>query len=61
MKTFAATDYSLEPDSSEAARSAARNLRAQFGETPLKSVLVYATMNHDHGATARGTARGAAE
>jgi hypothetical protein len=50
MKTFAATDYSLEPDSSEAARSAARNLKAQFGDTPLKSVLVYATMNHDHGA-----------
>jgi len=49
MKTFAATHYSLEPDSGEAARIAARNLKAQFGETPLKSVLVYATMNHDHG------------
>ena len=48
MKPFAATYFSLEPDSREAARLAAHSLKAEFAGKPLKSVIVYATMNHDH-------------
>lgn len=50
MKTFAATFFSLEADSSEAAHQAANSLKTQFAGKPLKSVMVYATMNHDHAA-----------
>ncbi len=50
MKTFAATYFSLESDSSEAAHLAAHSLKEQFAGKPLRSVIVYATMNHDHAA-----------
>jgi hypothetical protein len=48
MKNFAATFFSLEADSEQAGRLAAESLKQQFGDEPLKAVIVYATMNHDH-------------
>jgi hypothetical protein len=48
MQSFAASFFSLEPDSSDAGRMAGDSLRQQFGGQRLKAVVVYATMNHDH-------------
>ena len=42
------TFYSLEIDSSEVGGAAARALVHEFGPAPLRAVLVFATMNHDH-------------
>lgn len=50
MQTFASSFYSLESDSSDAGRLAAQKLKQDFGAERLRAVLVYATMNHDHGA-----------
>lgn len=49
MQTLASSFYSLEPDSPDAGRLAAQHLRNAFGQERLRAVLVYATMNHDHG------------
>ncbi|MEO8182846.1 MAG: FIST N-terminal domain-containing protein [Deltaproteobacteria bacterium] len=48
MQCFAASFFSLEPDSSDAGSLAAESLQRQFGAERLKAVIVYATMNHDH-------------
>ena len=48
MKTLASTFFSLDADSRQAGREAAESLKQQFGDEPLKAVIVYATMNHDH-------------
>jgi hypothetical protein len=48
MQSFAASFFSLEPDSSDAGRMAGESLRQKFGDERLKAVVVYATMNHDH-------------
>jgi hypothetical protein len=49
MQTLASSFYSLEPDSTEAGRLAGRSLQEAFSADRLRAVLVYATMNHDHG------------
>jgi len=49
MQTLASTFYSLETDSSEAGRMAGRSLKEAFRDEQLRVVMVYATMNHDHG------------
>jgi len=48
MQTFASAFYSLESDSAEAGQQAAEALKRAFSAQPLRAVLVYATMNHDH-------------
>ncbi len=48
MQTFASTFYSQEPDSAEAGRQAAQSLVDSFQDNPLRAVLAFATMNHDH-------------
>jgi hypothetical protein len=48
MPLFASTYYSLEIDSAEVGGAAARALIHDFGPTPLRAALVFATMNHDH-------------
>jgi hypothetical protein len=48
MSLFASAHYSLEIDSVEAGSAAARALVHEFGPAPLRAVLVFTTMNHDH-------------
>jgi len=48
MQTFASSFYSLESDSAEAGHLAVEALKSAFGSQPLRAVLVYSTMNHDH-------------
>lgn len=49
MNPIASACYSLEIDSAEAGTTAARTLLRDFRNNPLRAVLVFATMNHDHG------------
>jgi hypothetical protein len=48
MPILASSFYSLESDSAEAGKLAAANLKRAFASAPLRAVLVYSTMNHDH-------------
>ncbi len=48
MKNIAHSLYSLEPDSMRAGREMGEELRAHFGASGPKAVVVYATMSHDH-------------
>jgi hypothetical protein len=48
MQTLASSFYSLESDSAEAGKCAAAALKRAFASSPLRAVLVYSTMNHDH-------------
>jgi hypothetical protein len=48
MQCFAASFFSLDPDSSDVGRLAGESLQRQFGAERLRAVVVYATMNHDH-------------
>lgn len=50
MQTLASAFYSIESDSAEAGKMAAQSLQQAFAAERLSAVLVYATMNHDHGA-----------
>jgi hypothetical protein len=54
MGKLARSVFSDEPESLDAARSAGRELLAQFGADAPKVVLVYATMNHDQPAVLAG-------
>ncbi len=54
MGKLARSVFSDEPESLDAARSAGRELLAQFGAEVPKVVLVYATMNHDQPAVLAG-------
>jgi hypothetical protein len=49
MQVLASTFFTLEPDSCDAGRLAGESLTRRFGADRLRAVLVYATMNHDHG------------
>ena len=48
MHTLASSFISLESDSAEAGKLAAVSLKHAFASDPLRAVLVYSTMNHDH-------------
>jgi len=53
MNVLASSYYSLEPDSEEAGRAAARSIRQAFADEPLAAVLVYCTVDHDQAAVVR--------
>lgn len=50
MNVFASTYYSLEPDSEEVGRAAARSIKEAFSGQPLAAMLIYCTIDHDHAA-----------
>ena len=50
MSMFASSFYSLEPDSEEVGRAAARSIRDAFAAQPLAAMLVYCTIDHDQAA-----------
>jgi hypothetical protein len=50
MNVLASSYYSLEPDSEEVGRAAARSLREGFSGEPLAAMLVYCTIDHDQSA-----------
>lgn len=50
MNVLASSYYSLEPDSDEAGRAAARSIREAFSGEPLAAMLVYCTIDHDQSA-----------
>jgi hypothetical protein len=50
----AASFFSLEPESFDAGRSAGEAVLERLAPEPVRAVLVFATMNHDHPALLRG-------
>lgn len=50
MNLLASSFYSLEPDSEEVGRMAARSIRQAFSEEPLAAMLIYSTIDHDQSA-----------
>jgi len=50
MSVLASSYFSLEPDSEEVGRAAARSIKEAFSGEPLAAMLVYCTIDHDQAA-----------